>query len=124
MDNFRRNPYLLNSLEEEELLYHYDPISIKVEIYRHIFGMYLAKNNCEGVWPCAHSGKDRFLVRYWRGLRGAGSNPGRDKKIRISVYGLLGDKPLYRHSLDHQDRTIETSERACRGGRGRLPKLL
>ena len=55
----------------------------------------------EGVWPCAHSGKDRLLVRYWRGLKGSGSNPGRDKKIRISVYGLLGDKPSYRHSLDH-----------------------
>ena len=38
------------------------------------------------------------------------------KKIRISVYGLLGDKPPYRHSLDYQDHTIETSERACRGG--------
>ena len=38
------------------------------------------------------------------------------KKTRISVYGLLGDKSSYRHSLDHQDHTIETSERACRGG--------
>ena len=45
----------------------------------------------EGVWPCAHSGKDRLLVRYCRGLRSSGSNPGRDKNIRISVYGLLGD---------------------------------
>ena len=72
----------------------------------------------EGVWPCAHSGKDRLLVRYWRCLRGSGSYPGRDKNIRISVYGLLGDKPSYRHSLDH---TIEISERACRGGGGVCP---
>ena len=38
------------------------------------------------------------------------------KKIRISVYGLLGDKPSYRHSLDHSI--------GLPWGRGPLPKLL